>query len=108
MTPASFVLQQILACGLAGLCVDPVKGDILVEWVNALNRWINVTIWNKTPNDLTLAELDKLLFKFQDPSEAIAHLRKNPKGDTLGWDGVPKMGQLAFFVPTIIRVGHTE
>jgi hypothetical protein len=96
---------QVLACLLANLCKDDKKGDILVEWVNALNMWINITLWNKEPNDLSLEESDRLLFAFQDASEAIAHLRISPKtGKAVktGWNTL-KVYQLSLLKPATIR-----
>lgn len=109
-TLKNLTLLQVLACLLANLCKDDKKGDILVEWVNALNRWINITLWNKEPDDLSLEESDRLLFAFQDASEAIAHLRISPKtGEAVktGWN-IPKMYQLSLFKPATIRNGHPE
>lgn len=84
-------------------------GDVLVEWVNALNRWLRITLWNKEPDDVSLAESDRLLWKFQEASERIAHLRKNKKKEVIstGWN-LPKMGQMGLFVPATIRNGHPE
>jgi hypothetical protein len=103
-------LLQVLTCLLANLCKDDKKGNILVKWVNALNRWINITLWNKEPNDLSMEESDRLLFAFQDASKAIAHLRISPKtGEAVktGWN-IPKMYQLSLFKPAKIRNGHPE
>jgi hypothetical protein len=93
-----------MPCLLANLCKDDKKGNILVEWVNALNRWINITLWNKDLDDLSLEELDRLLFAFQDAPEAIAYLRISPKiGKAVktGWN-ISKMYQLSLFKPDTI------
>lgn len=105
------IFPQILACVLANLCKfeEGEGGDVLVEWVNALNRWLRITLWNKEPDDVSLARSDELLWKFQKASEKIAHLRKNKNKEVIstGWN-LPKMGQMALFVPATVRNGHPE
>ena len=102
--------MQILPAILANVCkFEGDRGDVLVDWVTALLEWLLKTVWNKRPDDLSLRESDEALWKFQDASDKVAHLRKNEKKKQIltGWN-MPKMGQMALFVPATIRNGHAE
>jgi hypothetical protein len=89
---------------LANLTTDNPKKDILVQWLLALLRWMEGTLWNKEPDDASLEESDRLLFAFQKASDRIAHLRKGMAGNVIksGWK-MPKMFETPLFRPATKR-----
>jgi hypothetical protein len=94
---------------LANLTIDNPKNKILVQWLLSLLRSMEVTLWNKEPDDASLEESDRLLFAFLKSSDRIAHLQKGMVGTVIksGWK-MPKMFETTLFRPATERNGHYE